>query len=256
VAEMKEFDKNEIINSGEEERSVNSNNKNVIIAIVAAIVIFIISFVVVGAICKNGDVEPTETVESTVSVSVDITESKVEPTEPLRLINESNKPTFTIGGNEYELGCEFGSILNGSNLKISNIDAYLHYNREALIIQPGNTRDWEIQDDTGKTLNVTIFNDTQEKLSSEYCKVIKFESNGNENEICVSIVSDQIKIGMPAKDIVDILGAVSGRKDANNEKLYWWNWMPYDNDDQVIYVRVAADNATGNVVKFYIEFVR
>jgi hypothetical protein len=159
-----------------------------------------------------------------------------------------NKPTFTINGMEFEFGCELSHLLSSSGLQIAEIDTYLHYNKKALIVQPGKTRNWELEDSSGNRFKVTIFNPSNQEITSESCKVVAIDFDANIKYIDLALISDQIKIGIQAKDIVNILGSVSGRSENEDVNSYWWNWHPYKNSDEQVSIYVNANKETGEVV--------
>lgn len=229
------------------------NRKNIMIAAIAIIVIvaFIVGIMLGRKVDDDLIPEPTEIIEETIG-DVYEDEAPTSPTEPRKLVNEENRPTFMIDGIEYEFDCEFGELLKDDALKISDIDVYLHYNKKALIVPAGWTRTWDVEAKDGKTLSVTIRNDTESELTSELCRVVMIEVSGKGDEIDMSLVSGKIKLGMPAKDIVDILGSVSGTKEENGIKTHWWNWRPYKNNTQKVYIRVNA-NSDGNVTAMRFE---
>lgn len=173
--------------------------------------------------------------------------------EELMLVNENLKPMFTINGKEYMIGCNLGDLLVDEALEIANIDTYLHYNQNALMVPAGKTRDWEIKGPDGKLLKVTILNNAKEEMSSEDCKIVKIDTSNNDDSMNMEVIAGQIKFGMPAKDIVDVLGAVSGKSSVGGVKSYWWNWKPYSNDNLLIRVYVEADGESGNINRITLE---
>lgn len=174
-------------------------------------------------------------------------EDEVPPEERI-LVNENFKPTFVINGNEYRLGCLLSDVLADESIKIAHIEAYLHYSPNALMVPAGKTREWELEDANGKKLTINIYNYSNEELSSEHCQIIKISVANNDKTMPVSFVSDSIRLGMKAKDITEIFGEVSGREDTGDYKVYWWNWKPYTNSNEMFKFTVKADPETGEVV--------
>ena len=135
--------------SNADKQATNNNMPNkrtiLIIGVASALIIALIIGLVIGLRGEEALTETTGIVDETIDYKEDDND-QTEPTEPLKLVDESNRPTFTIGENEYEIGCALGDILDDSELQIADIDVYLHYNKKALIVQSGKTRDWTLED--------------------------------------------------------------------------------------------------------------
>jgi hypothetical protein len=183
------------------------------------------------------------------------TEPPVEDRGELK--DTETRPTFTINGIEYAFGCQLSALLK--DVEIENIDTYLHYNKKALIIPAGKTREWAVIDKDGNKFYVEVYNPTDQELSSEHCKVFSIyvdtKDCGNLNAV---MIGDKINMNMKAKDLVDILGQVSGRDQEENGEIkanrYWWTWFPYaDKGDYAVYINVRAHPDTGDILSVFIR---
>jgi preprotein translocase subunit SecG len=249
----------EMINGGKEENKLKSSNKTKwlnkkLIAIVVVSAIFLIALILIVSVIDEKDNPNTTSPTYGVGQEDVIAPTAQNVNDNGELKDKTNRPTFTINGVEYTFGCQFSEVLK--NLEIENVQTFLWYNREALIIQPGKTREWTMCDEDRNKCYIEVYNPTKEELSSEYCLVRSVMIQSSDmGKLKTSFIGGKIKPGMQAKSIVDVLGKVSGRKDGERGgcNSYWWNWAPYkDNADYIVYVKVETNQDTGEITKILV----
>ena len=141
-----------------------------------------------------------------------------------------------------------GELLKDEKLEIADIDTYLHYNKNALMVNSQWVRDWEIENERGQKMNVTIFNDTDETISSEQCKITKIEVKQEDKPLDITFISGKIMVGMDIAMMIETMGEASGEKEEDGVKIYWWNWIPYQNDNWELYVCAKTNVETGEII--------